>query len=153
MFVLPKLQLDPPQFIGSDLPDIVWDHMAMENWQLSLPNEGWMEEGSIVPGIQLIAKNETLPCMVLLIKEPQDEGTDRTTYVIETLRIISVNGTQVLGINQVMINGEKMAMVRSHKSEVPLLIWIGLKNHIGYSLSCIGEIDLCKAIAETWRIN
>lgn len=128
---------------------VMWDKLSQNDWQLSVPDDGWVIERSDISGIEMIAHNYTLPCMALLIEEAQPDSIDQTAYAMETIRILGADGARITAIKPVVYGDNKFVVVKSIKDRVAVMTWITLHDQIGFTLSCVGTDELCQSIANT----
>jgi hypothetical protein len=139
----------PQPLLIKNVPPDSWHEQSFQDWKVSLPFDGWTIDNSDIPEIVLVAKNDQLPCMVVGLEEAPDNNLDQVTYVIDTLRILGSENSQIITINQVSIGKKNFSLILSKKDGVGILSWVTLHHHRGFNLSCVGEYENCQSIANT----
>lgn len=128
-----------------------------DGWKLTAPF-GWdmavVEGEEVQPELVLISEEEH--SLVLLNKDIFPATTQE--YVLVALQGMQESGAKLNSTTQVELNGNKFVVLDSEKDGVRIWIWVGVKNGVGYNLSCGGPANedhheaICKEIASTLKI-
>ena len=139
----------------------VRDILAQENWQFSVPGEGWVAMDPPAPETKVVTRNESKNCLIIFLKEGgQAKYAD---YVVGSIRGFVENGSTIVEIDQVEIHGNKYGKVHLVKASLNIWAWLTTKDGFGYGFTCGGEVDpttkdnsladLCQNVANTVEIK
>lgn len=134
--------------------------LSQDNWQFSVPGDGWELMSPPLPEIKIARENEKKGCLLFFLKE--ETVSSYGEYVIGTIRAFTEDGNTVVSAKQVVINSNKFIAVEVRNSVTTAWLWIMVKNGFGYGLSCGGNnsadfngrlYNLCQSIADSVEIK
>lgn len=141
----------------TDINDIITE----DNWQFTLPGEGWKTINSPDDSIRTIFFNEELGSVIFFAKESTTDTYP--DYVIGALRAFKSGGMTVASVKQVSIGGKDFLLITANGNSRIVWAWITVQKGFGYAFSCAVEgtipdagaswFNLCNGIANTVDIQ
>lgn len=133
--------------------------ITRKNWALFFPQKNWEISKSSNPQIELVAQNPRLAMMFMVITEPTADTFE--DYAVANVKTMTNDlGGKLRSVDLVSINQQAWLSIFLNNPDV--WVWIGVKNGIGYDLTCGGDVELdagdslqdrCQEIANTFQIR
>jgi len=141
-------------------PPIV-DVISEDNWQFSLPDEGWISIEPVDTNIVAAFSNQKIGALVFLVKEKTKQS--HSDYVFSTLGLIKSTTLKVLSAEQVHLGNADFTLItaRDMTDTKNIRVWINVQDGCGYVFGCSVAVDvdagnttsICDQIFQTLQIK